>query len=70
MTNEERLVTQLLTEGQKCLDESKWNEAEQLYNEADTLDKWRDLYGGTIYASLAYVYASLGDSTKCKHFLD
>jgi outer membrane protein assembly factor BamD (BamD/ComL family) len=70
MTNEERLVAQLLGEGLKCLDKSLWQEAAQLYAEADTLDKWRDLYGGTIYASLAYAFAQLGDFTKCKHYLD
>ena len=69
MTNEEMLVTQLIKEGQKCISEGKWQEAEHLFSEADHLDKWKDIYGGQIYSSLAISYAHLGNITKAKHFI-
>ena len=33
-----------------------WKDAAHLFSEADNLDKWRDLYGGKIYASLGRYY--------------
>ena len=69
MVTEEMLVTQLIEEGQKFLDEHKWRDAVDLFSEAENLDKWKDLYGGQIYASLAYAFAQLGDKTKAKHFI-
>jgi uncharacterized protein HemY len=69
MANEEQLIGQLIAEGQGCLDNEKWQEAADLFTEAEQLEKWRDLYGGQIYASLAYAFAQLGDTTKAKHFL-
>jgi thioredoxin-like negative regulator of GroEL len=52
MVNEERLINQLISEGQRCMDEGRWHESTQLFSEAEQLDKWRDLYGGQIFASL------------------
>ena len=46
-----------MTEGQKCLDEEKWEEAVHLYGEAELMDSWKDVHGGQILASLAYVFA-------------
>jgi len=34
------------------MDDGKWRDAANLFSEADNLEKWRDLYGGKIYASL------------------
>jgi hypothetical protein len=28
------------------------------------------LYGGKIYANLAYIYAQMGDNTKSKHYVN
>lgn len=32
-------------------------------------EKWRDLYGARIFASLAYCYAHIGNKTMAKHFI-
>lgn len=52
MTTEEQLITQLIDEGTKSLESGDFNDAAHMFNEADSLDKWRDLYGGKIYSSL------------------
>lgn len=52
MTNEEQLILELLKEGQKSVESKNWSEAAHYFNEADGLDKWRDIYGGKIYSNL------------------
>jgi hypothetical protein len=36
----------LIKEGFNKIEEKRWEEAISLFNEAESLDKWRDLYGG------------------------
>ena len=55
ITNEETLITQLIKEGQRCLDEKRYDEALFLYGEAMLMDKWKPLYGGSLLANLAYI---------------
>lgn len=57
IATEEQLVLQLISESLNFIDQKKWDEAINLLNEADSLEKWRDLYGGKIYSSLAFAYA-------------
>lgn len=50
--------------------ESEFKHAIELLDEANNLaDKWRDLYGSRIFASLAYCYANLGNKTQARHFI-
>lgn len=70
MTTEEKIITQLINEGKKCLENDQWNEAIDLFSEADTLEKWRDIYGGTILSSLSLAFAQLGNHIKASHFLN
>jgi len=57
VATEEKLVIQLISEGLHYIDSKKWEEAINLLNEAESLERWRDLYGGKIYSSLAYANA-------------
>ena len=52
MATEEQLVAQLLDESVKSLDEKRWMEAIHFLKEVESMEKWKDLYGGKIYANL------------------
>lgn len=46
------MVNDLINEGKKFLDGGKIEEALEFLNEANGLQKWKDLYGGTILTNL------------------
>ena len=69
VSNEEKLILQLIKEGDKCIKEKKYTEAIDLYKKADTFERWKELYGGNIYASLAFCFAQLGNKTQARHFV-
>jgi hypothetical protein len=41
----------------------------ELLSEANDLERWRDLYGGTILSNLAFATALKGNKTMAKHYL-
>jgi len=51
----------LLEEGQNAIEAGDWKEAAHFFEEADSLDKWRDVYGYKIYANLGKFNFSLTD---------
>lgn len=57
IATEERLVIQLISEGLHYIESKKWEEAIGLFNEAESLERWIDLYGGKIYSCLAFANA-------------
>ena len=64
MTNEEKLILQIIEQGDNLIKKKDWKQALHIFNEADSVaEKWKDLYGSRIYASLAYCYANLGNKT-------
>ena len=69
VATEERLVIQLISEGLHFIESKKWEDAISLLNEAESLDRWTDLYGGKIYSSLAFANAQIGNYTKAKDYL-
>ena len=69
IATEERLCIQLISEGLQYLESKKWEEAIGLFSEAESLERWIDLYGGKIYSSLAFANAQIGNYTKAKYFL-
>lgn len=62
MTTEEQLVTQLLDESIKSLDEKKWIEAIHFLKEVESMEKWKEIYGSKIYANL-------GKFTGINHYM-
>jgi len=52
ITQEEMLVNDLIKEGKRCLDEGNLEDAITLLTDANSLDKWRSLYGATILSCL------------------
>ena len=70
MTNEENLILEIIKQGDGLISKKMYKHAAELYKEADNLaEKWRDLYGARIYASLAFCYAHIGNLTLAKHFI-
>lgn len=73
----------MIKEGKKCIDNGKIEDALELLNEANGLEKWKDLYGGTILSnlgitlltssfyhySIAYATAMKGNKPLAKHYL-
>jgi len=57
IATEERLVIQLISEGLHFIESKKWEDAISLLDEAESLERWIDLYGGKIYSSLAFANA-------------
>ena len=55
VANEEKLADSLVKEGSRCLDEGNLNDAQDLFDQAFSLEKWRDIYGTVILANLAYI---------------
>lgn len=70
MTNEENLILEIIKQGDGLVNKKQWKHATELFKEADNLaEKWRDLYGARIFASLAFCYAHIGNKTMAKHFI-
>ena len=70
VANEEQLVDSLIKEGTRCIDETKYDGAMQLFEEAHHLEKWRDIYGPLVLANLAYICVKKGNYLRAKQFVD
>ena len=70
VANEELLSESLIKEGTRCIEEGKLNDAQNLFEEANLLEKWRDIYGPSIFANLAYICAMRRNYTKAKQHLE
>ena len=70
IANEEALADSLISEGQRCIEENKLQDALQLFEEANQLEKWRDIYGTVVLANLAYICAKLGNIHRARDYID
>ena len=70
VANEEILADSLIKEGSRCIDEGKLTDALHLFEEANLLEKWRDIYGTIILANLAYICAKQGNIHKARDYVD
>ena len=70
VANEEILADSLIKEGSRCIEEGKLGDAHHLFEEANDLEKWRDIYGTVILANLAYICALKKNYTKAKQHID
>lgn len=69
IANEEQLADSLIEQGHRCLEENKLQDALTLFEEANQLEKWRDVYGTLVLANLAYICAKLGNILRAKDYL-
>ncbi len=70
MANEEILVDSLIKEGNKCIEDKKLDDAMHLFEEAHSLEKWKDIYGPLILANLAYICVLKKNYLKARQFSD
>lgn len=69
VANEEILAESLIKEGSRCIDEGKLEDAQHLFDEANQLEKWRDIYGTVVLANLAYICLLKNNVTKARQHL-
>ena len=55
IANEELLMNNLIKEGKRCIEENKLEDALQLLEEANTMNRWKDVYGSVVLSNLAYL---------------
>lgn len=60
----------MIKEGQRCLTEGKLNDAQNLFEEANNLEKWKDVYGTVVLANLAYICALKRNYSMAKHYME
>jgi len=53
-SEDDNTIKSLLKSGDELLNKKQWDQAENLFNEAFTYEKWRKKYGATIKLGLAY----------------
>ena len=70
VANEEQLIDSLIKEGSRCIDEAKYDDALQLFEEANVLEKWRDIYGPLVLANLAYICVMKKNYLRGRQFVD
>ncbi|CDW79125.1 UNKNOWN [Stylonychia lemnae] len=70
VTNEENLINQLIKEGKQCMDDQNFNDALYLFNEANQMNQWRNLYGSTIISNLAYIQTKRGNMAAARQHID
>jgi outer membrane protein assembly factor BamD (BamD/ComL family) len=63
-------VDSLIKEGSRCIEERKYEDALQLFEEAHTLEKWRDIYGPLVLANLAYICVMKKNYLRARQFVD
>lgn len=64
------LADSLIQEGSRCIDEGKLVDALHLFEEANHLEKWKDIYGTIVLANLAYICAKQGNIHKARHYVE
>lgn len=70
ITNEEHLIQKLMTEGSKCIKAELYDEALFLFEQAELMNNWKGIYGGTILSNLAFIKAKKGNFTMAEHYMD
>lgn len=70
VANEEILADSLIKEGSRCIEEGKLTDALTLFEEANLLEKWRDIYGTVVLANLAYICAKQGNIHKARDYIE
>jgi outer membrane protein assembly factor BamD (BamD/ComL family) len=70
VANEEILADSLISEGNRCIVEGKLTDALHLFEEANQLEKWKDIYGTKVLANLAYICAKLGNMHKAREYIN
>jgi len=63
ITSEEHCIQKLIKEGQKCIRQTKYDDAEFLFQQAEQMNNLKGTYGGTILSSLAFIKAKKGNLT-------
>ena len=63
---EENIAKKLITEGKRCMNTGKLDEAINLFLEASKMHKFRETFGSAIMANLAYAYAQKKNFTLAK----
>lgn len=66
VANEEILADSLIKEGTRCIEESKLADALHLFEEANSLEKWRDIYGTMVLANMAFICVKQGNYMKAR----
>jgi outer membrane protein assembly factor BamD (BamD/ComL family) len=70
VANEELLADSLIQGGLALIDQGKLTEAQQCFEDANQLEKWRDIYGTVVLANLAYICAMKGNMLMAKQYID
>ena len=66
IAHEENLINSLIKESMQCIEDSQLEAALGMLQEANGMDKWKELYGPQVLSNLAYCYALKGNYTLSK----
>lgn len=70
VAHEENLINSLIKESMQCIDNSQLEEALSMLQEANSMDKWKELYGPQVLSNLSYCYALKGNFTLAKQYFE